>query len=272
MLTAARIAKRCSTACPNIEKKMAGWKSDRSGRCGCICWMGVAYEKASCAIMSSHEEAIICRSDERAPSSESADSTYAEMRLSSIMICCCCSAESSVQRPCRTRSTMLRTDGERDVKGAATEASPGRTIGSSLVPSPISAVSFSMVSFLSKTLPWTACSRRLSSIISRCTRARVAFMMRMCPITPSCSPRASAAAISSLIHSCCFACSSFCLALSRSDCTLLACACLSASVFADWLSASSALLPAAGLPDPLSAVASPPAAASPPSPVVFMSP
>eukprot|EP00962_Isochrysis_galbana_P010124 scaffold2805_cov215-Isochrysis_galbana.AAC.2 len=75
-----------------------------------------AYEKASCAIMSNHDEAIIWRSEAREPSSERAESTYAEMRLSSIMICCCCKAESSVQRPCRIRSTMLRTDGEREVR------------------------------------------------------------------------------------------------------------------------------------------------------------
>ena len=32
---------------PRIEMKMAGWKSERSGRTGSICWTGVAYEKDS---------------------------------------------------------------------------------------------------------------------------------------------------------------------------------------------------------------------------------
>ena len=54
---------------------MAGWKSERSGLTRCILSTGVAYEKASCAIMRSHEEATIWRSEERAPSSESAEST-----------------------------------------------------------------------------------------------------------------------------------------------------------------------------------------------------
>mmetsp|Transcript_41839 Transcript_41839/g.98005 ORF Transcript_41839/g.98005 Transcript_41839/m.98005 type:complete len:222 (-) Transcript_41839:621-1286(-) len=130
MSTATRIASKCSTACPNMETRIAGWKSERSGRCGDIFWMGVAYEKARLAIINSHDDAIICRSEERAPSRESAERTYAEISDSSIMICCCCSAESSVQRPCRIRSTMFLTEGERDVKGAATDASPGRTIGS----------------------------------------------------------------------------------------------------------------------------------------------
>ena len=57
--------------------------------------------------MSSHDEAIICRSDERAPSSESAEKTNAEIVDSSIMICCCCSAESSVHRPCRISHQSL---------------------------------------------------------------------------------------------------------------------------------------------------------------------
>ncbi len=64
------------SAWPAIEMKMAGWKSERSGRCGCIWSTGVAYEKATEAIMSSQLEAIICRSDEREPSRESAESTY----------------------------------------------------------------------------------------------------------------------------------------------------------------------------------------------------
>jgi hypothetical protein len=41
----------------------------------------------------------------------------------------------------------------------------------------------------------------------------VAFIIFMCPITPSCSPRASAAATSCRSHSCCLAWSSTCLAL-----------------------------------------------------------
>ena len=45
------------------------------------------------------------------------------------MICCCIKAESNVQRPCRIKSTTARTLGTRDVKGAATDASPGRTMG-----------------------------------------------------------------------------------------------------------------------------------------------
>ena len=129
MLTAVYMAKRWIAACPAIENATDLWKSDLIGRSGCIFCSGVAYEKARLAIMRSHEDAIICRSDERAPSSESAEKTKAEIVLSSIMICCCCSAESSVHRPCRIRSTMCRTDGWRDVNGAATDASPGRTIG-----------------------------------------------------------------------------------------------------------------------------------------------
>ena len=82
--------------------------------------------------MSSQPLAIIWRSDERAPSRLSAESVYAEMIDSSIIVCCCCSAESSVQRPWRTRSTTARTDGARDVNGAATDASPGLTIGMSV--------------------------------------------------------------------------------------------------------------------------------------------
>lgn len=89
IITASRIVYRWMTACPTIERKIAGWKSERSGRRGCIWSTGVAYEKASEAIISSQEEAIICRSDERAPSRDRADSTYAEMSDSSIMICCC---------------------------------------------------------------------------------------------------------------------------------------------------------------------------------------
>mmetsp|Transcript_17271 Transcript_17271/g.56481 ORF Transcript_17271/g.56481 Transcript_17271/m.56481 type:complete len:246 (-) Transcript_17271:1813-2550(-) len=245
-----------------MERKMAGWNKERSGRCGCIFWMGEAYEKASCAIMSNHDEAIIWRSEAREPSSERAESTYAEMRLSSIMICCCCKAESSVQRPCRIRSTMLRTDGEREVKGAATDASPGRTIGRSDWPSPISAASFSTEAFLSKTLPWSACSRRRSSIISRCTRPSVDFMIFMCPMTPNCSPRASAAAISCRSHSCCLAWSSTCLALSSCDWMRLDSADLRANSVACRLSASSDLALSPALPAPTSA----------PSPFVFVSP
>ena len=75
MVTAWCIVHRWMAACPAIETKMAGWKSDRSGRCGCIWSTGVAEEKATEAIISSQLEAIICRSDERAPSSESAEST-----------------------------------------------------------------------------------------------------------------------------------------------------------------------------------------------------
>ena len=81
-----------------IETATAGWKSERRGRCGCIFSIGVAYENAMEAVISSQDVAIIWRSDERAPPRESAEKTYAEMIDSSIMICCC-SAESSVHRP-----------------------------------------------------------------------------------------------------------------------------------------------------------------------------
>ena len=108
--------------------KIAGWKSERIGRTGCIRSTGVAYEKASDAIMSSQPDAIICRSELRAPSSESAESVYAEMIDSSIIVCCCCSAESSVQRPCRTRSTTARTCGARDEhRGTTTRTARTRT-------------------------------------------------------------------------------------------------------------------------------------------------
>ena len=54
-----------------------------------------------------------CRSDERALCRESAESVYAAMVLSSIMICCCMREESSVQRPWRIKSTTARTEGVR---------------------------------------------------------------------------------------------------------------------------------------------------------------
>ena len=100
------MAKRWIAAWPNIERRTAGWKSERRGRCGCIFSIGVAYENAMEAVISSQDVAIIWRSDERAPPRERAEKTYAEMIDSSIMICCCCSAESSVHRPWRMRSTM----------------------------------------------------------------------------------------------------------------------------------------------------------------------
>lgn len=77
--------------------------------------------------MISHDDAIIWRSLERALCKDRADKVYAAMMDSSIMICCCISADKSVQRPWRMRSTTARTDGTLDVKGAATEASPGRS-------------------------------------------------------------------------------------------------------------------------------------------------
>ena len=47
---------------------------------------------------------------------------------------------------------MLRTDGERDVNGAATDASPGRTIGNSDA-SAAAAAAAPAAAFLSKTFP-----------------------------------------------------------------------------------------------------------------------
>jgi hypothetical protein len=46
-----------------------------------------------------HDDAIICLSDDLALCSDSAESVYAAIVDSSIMICCCIRAERSVQRP-----------------------------------------------------------------------------------------------------------------------------------------------------------------------------
>ena len=70
---------RWMSACPAIEMNMAGWKSDLIGRSGDICSIGVEYENASDAVRMSQEDAIICRSEDRPPSSESVESTNAEM-------------------------------------------------------------------------------------------------------------------------------------------------------------------------------------------------
>mmetsp|Transcript_13881 Transcript_13881/g.37266 ORF Transcript_13881/g.37266 Transcript_13881/m.37266 type:complete len:264 (+) Transcript_13881:887-1678(+) len=214
MLTAVRMQKRWMRACPAMDTKMAGWKRRRRGRSGCMRSTGVAYEKATLAIMRSHDDAIIWRSDERAPSSDRADRTYALMRLSSIMICCCCRAERSVQRPWRMRSTMLRTDGLRLVKGAATLASPGRTIGLS-VSAAISDVSLDKASFwASYTFPWMACKRLRSSSSSLRMRLVVFLMISTCPKTPLSRPWAVRRSSSSEIHCACLDWSSRCLAWS----------------------------------------------------------
>lgn len=60
---------------------------------------GDAYEKEMAAVMMSQDEAIIWRSLDRALCSDKAESVYAAMIDSSIMICCCMRADSSVQRP-----------------------------------------------------------------------------------------------------------------------------------------------------------------------------
>ena len=127
--------------------------------------------------MISHPLAIICRSDDRAPSRLRADSAYALMMHSSIMICCCCRADRSVQRPWRIKVTTLSTEGVLEVNGAATDASPGRTMGSassrpasgsSAAPSPPSTLPVDE----SKRLPCFLLNSRFSFCISTCIRTR----------------------------------------------------------------------------------------------------
>ena len=61
-------------AWPSMLRNTAGWKRRRSGRQGCISSTCFVYENARDAVMISHPDAIICRSDDRAPSSDRADS------------------------------------------------------------------------------------------------------------------------------------------------------------------------------------------------------
>ena len=62
---------------------------------------------------------------------------------------------------------MLRTDGAREVNGAATDASPGRTIGSPASASPSMSEAALAPSY---TLPCSALSRRRSATSSSCMR------------------------------------------------------------------------------------------------------
>mmetsp|Transcript_2395 Transcript_2395/g.7004 ORF Transcript_2395/g.7004 Transcript_2395/m.7004 type:complete len:200 (+) Transcript_2395:1141-1740(+) len=163
------------------------------------------------------------------------------MRLSSIMICCCCSAESRVQRPWRIRSTMLRTEGLRLVKGAATLASPGRTKGRS-ESAPSSAVILARASFCaSYTLPCRAWRRRRSSLSSLRMRLVTCLRISTCAQTPFSRPCCARASRASWIHRAWLAWSSFCLALRAARCSCAATAALRASSMVCRLSASSAL-------------------------------
>ena len=115
---------------------------------------------------------------------------------------------------------MWRTEGEREVKGAATDASPGRTMGM-----PCSSAAFSEAAAMSPpflasyTLPWMAARRVRSTSSSRCIRPNVDFIMPIVFIAPISSPAAVRRSISSRIQTCCSACSSFCFFFSATCCS-----------------------------------------------------
>mmetsp|Transcript_27783 Transcript_27783/g.93392 ORF Transcript_27783/g.93392 Transcript_27783/m.93392 type:complete len:200 (+) Transcript_27783:814-1413(+) len=131
ILTAVRMQRMWIKPWPATLTTIERSKSDEIGRTSAILSMGLVYEKAIDAMTKSHPDAIICRSEDRAPSKDKAAKVYAEMTDSRTMICCCWSDESRVQRPWRTKSTTARIDGARLVNGAATLASPGRIMGKS---------------------------------------------------------------------------------------------------------------------------------------------
>mmetsp|Transcript_10697 Transcript_10697/g.17146 ORF Transcript_10697/g.17146 Transcript_10697/m.17146 type:complete len:258 (+) Transcript_10697:1012-1785(+) len=130
--TAYTIQHRWMASCPHRERKFAGWKMERRGRTGDSVCTGVAYENARDAAVSADPLAIIWLSELRIPSRYSTDREYAEMRQDSTNTCCIWMADTSVQRPWRMMSTAERTEGMREVNGAAIEASPSFTWGVSM--------------------------------------------------------------------------------------------------------------------------------------------
>mmetsp|Transcript_92877 Transcript_92877/g.267191 ORF Transcript_92877/g.267191 Transcript_92877/m.267191 type:complete len:279 (-) Transcript_92877:325-1161(-) len=191
---------RWMTSCPNMLKRMAGWKTEAKGRTGCMRSTGRAKEKASEATDISVPLAIICASDGRVPSTDIVDIVYAEIIDSSIMISICCTAERSVQRPCRMMSTQALMEGVRVVKGAAVEASPSCTMGISSMPS---RPPTSLAAPAAKALPCFFCTCACSFAISFLRRTTTAFMADIWPMMPVSSPRWRRASISSSIHCCC---------------------------------------------------------------------
>mmetsp|Transcript_38303 Transcript_38303/g.63553 ORF Transcript_38303/g.63553 Transcript_38303/m.63553 type:complete len:259 (-) Transcript_38303:2112-2888(-) len=131
------------------------------------------------------------------------------MMHSSIMICCCCNALSSVQRPWRMRSTTLRTDGLRDVNGAATDASPGRTMTSCM--SILEAISSTPAPAGAPCKGYCLLTSSVSRFISSLIRPITVPNTWMLALNPVDSPRAARAASSSCTNSCCRDISSFCL-------------------------------------------------------------
>ena len=63
----------CTASCPSTERSSAGWKMEARGSVGESRSSGRANEKAIDATESSSPLAISCGSDEREPSSESAE-------------------------------------------------------------------------------------------------------------------------------------------------------------------------------------------------------
>mmetsp|Transcript_14096 Transcript_14096/g.41994 ORF Transcript_14096/g.41994 Transcript_14096/m.41994 type:complete len:440 (+) Transcript_14096:934-2253(+) len=133
----------------------------------------------------------------------------------SIMICCCCRALNSVHLPCRMRSTQFLTDGALEVNGAATEASPGRTMGRPWEAPAFSAAPSAPASGpvlgapASYTLPCLWSYSRISRLSSAVYLARTALTAPACAMKPV-SPRLARASHSSSSHRLCRALSSFC--------------------------------------------------------------
>mmetsp|Transcript_27225 Transcript_27225/g.79339 ORF Transcript_27225/g.79339 Transcript_27225/m.79339 type:complete len:394 (-) Transcript_27225:926-2107(-) len=169
------------------------------------------------------------------------------MMHSSIMICCCWSALSSVHRPWRIRLTTERIEGIRDVKGAATLASPGRTMGTVASSRPWSGSAFSP-SVESKTLPYLRFRAWASLVISCRTRSETFFTASIMPIGPTGRPASWRRCSSSWIQVCCCFMIS-CRFLSRSALRTLAASLLRLSSFlACAFSSSSARDPPSAAP------------------------
>mmetsp|Transcript_76483 Transcript_76483/g.216230 ORF Transcript_76483/g.216230 Transcript_76483/m.216230 type:complete len:269 (+) Transcript_76483:919-1725(+) len=206
MMSFARLAMytmqpRWMRSCPSMLKRIAGWKTECSGRTGCMRSTGLAKEKARDATDRSVPLAIICASDGLVPSTDIVDMVYACIIESSIMISICCTAESSVHRPWRMVSTHALIEGVRVVNGAAVEASPSWTMGVS------SMLSRSLAIFAApaaNALPCFFCMSSCSFLSSPCRRLIVDFTAPIWLMMPISSPRSLLAWSSSSTHCCCF--------------------------------------------------------------------
>ena len=119
------------------------------------------------------------------------------MRQESTSTCCIWIAETSVQRPWRMMSTADRTEGIRDVNGAAMDASPSFTCGVSMSSAPsISCIICANPGccIAPPRARWRSAARRL---VSATMRDVAAFMALNCA---HCSPAAVRFSSSSSNH------------------------------------------------------------------------